>query len=293
MDVQHIGVLHPGAMGISLAATASNSGHKTYWVSHQRSPQTRLRAEKQGLVEVQRIAELCEHCSVIVSVCPPHAALEVAEQVCNCSFKGLYVDVNAISPQHVTQIEQLMSEVGIDFVDGGIIGPPAWSPQTTWLYLSGPSAGQASNCFSGGPLEVEVIGSEIGKASALKMCFAANSKGTTALLCAIMAAAERMGVREELENQWSRNGSDFARSAVNRVRIVTAKAWRFSGEMEEISSTFQAAGLPAGFHLAASDIYQRIARFKDAGDPPPIEEILAALVSVDDQETINTEPSEP
>lgn len=293
MDVQHIGVLHPGAMGISLAATASNSGHKTYWVSHQRSPQTRLRAEKQGLVEVQRIAELCEHCSVIVSVCPPHAALEVAEQVCNCSFKGLYVDVNAISPQHVTQIEQLMSEVGIDFVDGGIIGPPAWSPQTTWLYLSGPSAGQASNCFSGGPLEVEVIGSEIGKASALKMCFAANSKGTTALLCAIMAAAERMGVREELENQWSRNGSDFARSAVNRIRKVTAKAWRFSGEMEEISSTFQAAGLPAGFHLAASDIYQRIARFKDAGDPPPIEEILAALVSVDDQETINTEPSEP
>ena len=293
MDVQHIGVLHPGAMGISLAATASNSGHKTYWVSHQRSPQTRLRAEKQGLVEVQRIAELCEHCSVIVSVCPPHAALEVAEQVCNCSFKGLYVDVNAISPQHVTEIEQLMSEVGIDFVDGGIIGPPAWSPQTTWLYLSGPSAGQASNCFSGGPLEVEVIGSEIGKASALKMCFAANSKGTTALLCAIMAAAERMGVREELENQWSRNGSDFARSAVNRIRIVTAKAWRFSGEMEEISSTFQAAGLPAGFHLAASDIYQRIARFKDAGDPPPIEEILAALVSVDDQETRSTEPSEP
>ena len=293
MDVQHIGVLHPGAMGISLAATASNSGHKTYWVSHQRSPQTRLRAEKQGLVEVQRITELCENCSVIVSVCPPHAALEGAEQVCNSSFKGLYVDVNAISPQHVTQIEQLMSEVGIDFVDGGIIGPPAWSPQTTWLYLSGPSAGQASNCFSGGPLEVEVIGSEIGKASALKMCFAANSKGTTALLCAIMAAAERMGVREELENQWSRNGSDFARSAVNRIRKVTAKAWRFSGEMEEISSTFQAAGLPAGFHLAASDIYQRIARFKDAGDPPPIEEILAALVSVDDQETRSTEPSEP
>ena len=293
MDVQHIGVLHPGAMGISLAATARNSGHKTYWVSHQRSPQTRLRAEKQGLVEVQRIAELCEHCSVIVSVCPPHAALEVAEQMCNCSFKGLYVDVNAISPQHVKQIEQLMSDVGIDFVDGGIIGPPAWSPQTTWLYLSGPSAGQASNCFSGGPLEVEVMGSEIGKASALKMCFAANSKGTTALLCAIMAAAERMGVREELENQWSRNGSDFARSTVNRIRKVTAKAWRFSGEMEEISSTFQAAGLPSGFHLAASDIYQRMARFKDAEDPPPIEEILAALLSVDDQETRSTEPSEP
>ncbi len=293
MDIQHIGFLHPGAMGISLAATARNTGHKTYWASQQRSPDTRLRAQKQGLVEVQRIAELCRHCSVIVSVCPPHAALEVAEQVGTCSFKGLYVDVNAISPQHVKQIEQLLSNGGIDFVDGGIIGPPAWSSQTTWLYLSGPSAGQVSGCFRGGPLEVEVIGSEIGKASALKMCFAANTKGTTALLCAIMAAAERMGVREELENQWSRNGSDFARSTVNRIRKVTAKAWRFSGEMEEISSTFQAAGLPAGFHLAASDIYQRIARFKEAGEPPPIEEILDTLLSIEDQETKRTEPSEP
>ncbi|MGI9535652.1 MAG: DUF1932 domain-containing protein [Desulfocapsaceae bacterium] len=293
MVVQNIGFLHPGEMGISLAATARNSGHKTYWVSHQRSPQTRLRAEKQGLVEVQRLSELCEHCSVIVSVCPPHAALEVAAQVRNCSYKGLYVEVNAISPQHVQQIEQLMSDVGIDFVDGGIIGPPAWSSQTTWLYLSGPSAGQASSCFSGGPLEVEVIGSEIGKASALKMCFAANTKGTTALLCAIMAAAERMGVREELEHQWSRNGSDFSRSTVSRIRKVTAKAWRFSGEMKEISSTFEAAGLPEGFHLAASDIYQRIAGFKDAGEPPSIEEVLDALLSVDDQQTRSTEPSEP
>lgn len=268
MDVQHIGLLHPGAMGISLAATARTTGHTTYWVSHQRSPHTRLRAEKHGLIEVQKIAELCDRCSVIVSVCPPHAATEVAEEVCNCSFKGIYVDVNAISPQRVKQIEQSMSTAGIDLVDGGIIGQPAWKPHRTWLYLSGPSAAQVAQFFSGGPLEVEVIGSEIGKASALKMCFAAHTKGTTALLCTVMAAAEKMGVREELANQWSRNGSDFGRSTVNRIRKVTAKAWRFSGEMGEISSTFHAAGLPEGFHLAASDIYQRIARFKDAEEPP-------------------------
>ena len=292
MDSQHIGVLHPGAMGISLAATAENSGHKTYWVSHQRSLNTRLRAEKHCLVEIQRIEELCDRCSMIVSVCPPHAAMEVAEEVCNCSFKGIYVDVNAISPQRVKQIEQVMTAAGIDFVDGAIIGPPSWSPHTTWLYLSGPSAGQVSRCFSGGPLEIEVIGSEVGKASALKMCFAANTKGTTALLCAIMAAAERMGVRVELENQWSLHGSDFARNTADRIRKVTAKAWRFSGEMEEIASTFRATGLPEGFHLSASDIYRRIARFKDEEETPPLEDILDALLAADEQEEARS-PSEP
>ena len=284
MTIQHIGFLHPGAMGVSLAATALNSGHKTYWASAQLSMNTRFRAAKHGLVEVLNIVALCDRSSVIISVCPPHAATDVAESICNCSFKGIYVDVNAISPQRVAQIEQAMLAAGVDFVDGGIIGPPAWTPDRTWLYLSGPSADKVSRCFSNGPLEVEVMSGEAGRASALKMCFAANSKGSTALLCAIMATADELGVREELETQWSRHGSDFALSTANRIRKATQKAWRFSGEMEEISSTFQSVGLPQGFHLAASDIYQRLAAFKDAEQTPPLDDIIAALLAADQQE---------
>lgn len=279
MDIQHIGFLHPGAMGVSLAAAVTETGHKAYWISEQRSQDTRRRAESHGLIEVLHLKEFCERCSMIVCVCPPHAAMDVAEKICSHSFAGIYVDVNAVSPQRVNQIGQLMRTAGVDFVDGGIIGPPAWTPDTTWLYLSGPAAALAASCFSGGPLGVEVIGSEIGKASALKMCYAANTKGTTALLCAIMAAADRLGVREELENQWSRQGSDFARNTIDQIRKVTAKAWRFSGEMEEISSTFQAAGLPEGFHDAACQIYQRIAGFKDAEEPPALDAVINALLT--------------
>jgi hypothetical protein len=126
-------------------------------------------------------------------------------------------------------------------------------------------------------LETAVIGSEIGKASALKMCYAAYTKGTTALLSAILATAEQFDVRSELENEWSRGGSDFAAQSQNRVRHVTAKAWRFAGEMEEIAATFEAAGLPGGFHLAAHDIYQRLAHFKDAPNLPELAKILTAL----------------
>jgi 3-hydroxyisobutyrate dehydrogenase-like beta-hydroxyacid dehydrogenase len=283
MNKIHIGFLHPGAMGISLAVTAQNTGHTAYWVSADRSSDTQERAEKHSLVETKALYELCDKCSTIISVCPPHAAVMVAEKVLACSFNGVYVDVNAISPQRAKHIAGLMKHAGVKFVDGGIIGGPAWTPGMTWLYLSGPHADQVAECFAEGPLGTEVIGDEIGKASALKICFAANTKGTTALLCAILAAAEKLGVRKELEKQWSRHGSEFAQNTRKRIVNVTAKAWRFAGEMEEIARTFESVGLPGAFHKAAYDIYKRIAKFKGSDTTPPLEDVLDALLNPDEK----------
>ena len=277
MNENHIGILHPGQMGISVAASAQKGGRGVFWASEARSPQTRQRAERFGLQEVSSLAELCQKCGVLISVCPPHAAEDVADQVLAQSFTGLYVDANAISPQRVERIAAAMGTAGVDFVDGGIIGGPAWQPGTTHLYLSGPQAERVAACFSAGPLGVQVIGDEIGRASALKMCYAAYTKGSTALLCTILAAAEALQVRQELENEWLDFGPDFTEQTHNRARRVTAKAWRFAGEMEEIAATFQSVGLPGGFHLAAADIYNRLAGFKGA-ETPELEEVLASLL---------------
>ncbi len=273
-----IGFLHPGAMGISLASSAQNSGHTVYWASAGRSAQTRERADEHNLVEVKSLNELCETCSVIVCVCPPHAAEDVARETIETSFDGLYLDANAIAPQRAKNIDRLMGEAGVKFVDGGIIGGPAWEPGRTWLYLSGEGAERVVDCFSEGPLETSIIGEEIGKASALKMCYAAYTKGTTALLCAILATAEELGVRKDLERQWSRRGSDFADQTAGRVKRATVKAWRFTGEMDEIAATFTEAGVPAGFHEAAGEIFRRLAHFKEEPEQPSLTEVLKALV---------------
>ena len=264
-------------MGIFLAASAKNTGHTVYWVSEGRGRRTYERAAEFSLLDAHTLKELCGTCSIIVSVCPPHAAEEVANQVLATSFGGVYLDANAISPQRAKRIGQAMAEAGVSFVDGGIIGVPAPEPGNTWLYLSGKEADLAASCFTAGPIEPIVIGESIGKASSLKMCFAAYTKRTTALLCAILATAETLGVREDLERQWSRDGSGFAEQTKERVRQVTAKAWRFTGEMEEIAATFKEAGVPGDFHAAAAMIYRRIAHFKDAMETPSLEEVLAAL----------------
>ena len=264
-------------MGVSVAASARNGGHDVYWASQGRSSQTRARAEAAGLHDLGDVARLCERCSVIVSVCPPHAAEEVADEVLHQGYAGLYLDANAIAPGRALRMAHSMAAAGIAFVDGGIIGGPAWEAGRTWLYLSGQEAPAAAALFSAGPLETEVIGDQVGKASALKMCFAANTKGTTALLCAMLAAAESLGVREELERQWSRYESGFAEEAAARARRVTAKAWRFAGEMDEIAQTFEEAGLPGDFHDAAAVLYRRMAHFKEAASTPSLEAVLAAL----------------
>ena len=273
-----IGILHPGEMGVSIAASAVNNGHEVRWVSENRSDKTRRRAEKYNLIEVESMKRLCDTVEIIFSVCPPHAAEDVAKSVIDCGFKGYYLDANAISPQRAKRIGELLSANNIQFIDGGIIGGPAWTPKETVLYLSGKDAKVIADCFSNGPLETRIIGDEIGKASALKMCYAAYSKGTTALLSAILATAESLGVRDELYKQWDMDDSNFSEQANRRATRVTAKAWRFEGEMREIASTFEEAGLPSGFHKAAAEVYRRIAGFKDAAESPKLEEALEALL---------------
>lgn len=274
--MKRIGLMHPGAMGASVGAAARRNQHTVLWASMGRSEDTIARAQRANLEAVGSVAELVKASEIVLSVCPPHAAADVAREVVGLGFTGLYVDCNAVSPDRSRAIQQLVESAGADYVDGGIIGGPAWTPEAgTHLYLSGPRAEEVAACFAGSPLTTPVISERIGAASAIKMGYAAYTKGTTALLTAILGMVEKEGVRADLARQW---GDDFTAQTIRRVRANTAKAWRFEGEMYEIAETFRGAGLPGGFHQAAAEVYKRLAGFKDQTEPPPIESVLEMLL---------------
>jgi 3-hydroxyisobutyrate dehydrogenase-like beta-hydroxyacid dehydrogenase len=253
-------------MGVVVAETVRNSGHDVLWASAGRSDETRRRAEAAGLADAGSVGRLCEMCAVIVSVCPPEFAEPVAREVAACTFGGLYLDLNAISPERARRIASLVAAGGGSFLDGSIIGMPARTRGQTWIYVSGDSASAAARFFLGGPLEFEVLGDYVGQASALKMCFAAHSKGTTALQTAVLAAADALGVQDALNRQWARSGPNFER-VVAGIRTAAPKAWRFTGEMQEIGDTFDEAGVPRGFPAAAEKVYERVRDFKGTGQP--------------------------
>jgi len=263
-----IGIIHPGAMGSSLGAALSAGGHTPHWASDGRSQATRTRAGGDGLVDVGTLRALTNTCDIIISVCPPAEAVNVAESVAALSFTGMYLDANAVSPATARTIAGRVESAGATFVDGGIIGPPARHAGLTVLYLSG----EAARCdaiaarFEGSPLATHLVGAEPGAASAVKMAFAAWTKGTSALLLAVRALAEAEGVTEGLDHAWSVLTPELIDRFPATVRGTAPKAWRFAGEMREIASTFDHAGLPGGFHEAAAEIYEALSDLRDYPD---------------------------
>lgn len=272
-----VGLLHPGAMGVTIGAAALVDGSPVGWASDGRSEATRARATAHPFEDLKSVEALVAWSDVILSVCPPHAALELARSVADAGFSGIYVDANAVSPATARAVQAVVEAAGASFVDGGIIGPPAEKAGTTRLYLSGSQASQIALCFDRSPLHAIAIGEQAGAASALKMCYAAYTKGSSALLLAICALANAEGVDDALRQEWEISQQGLANRAVGAARGSAPKAWRFEGEMREIAATFEAAGLPGGFHHGAAELYHALAGFKDS-EAPTLDEVVAALL---------------
>lgn len=265
-------LLHPGEMGASIGAALRGNDHPVRWVARSRSDATRQRAEAADLTPTGTLEEALANAEHVMSVCPPDAALDVARNVRDAGFRGIYVDANAVSPA----TSRCLSEIaGRDFVDGGIIGPPAWRPSATRLYLSGEHASRVAAWFEGSLVDARVVECS---ASALKMCYAAYTKGTSALVLAIRALAASQGVEDALLSEWDISQPGLASRSDAAARGTSRKAWRFEGEMQEIAATFADAALPSGFHAAASDIYRRMRDLKTVEDAD-IELVIATLLA--------------
>src|SRR5215475_8003108 len=222
-------------MGAAVGGCLSRRGLTVLWASAGRSAATADRAAAAGLRDVGSVGEMSGQADVILSVCPPLAALEVARSVAGIVTAG-----------------------GGRYVDGGIIGAPPRSVGDSRLYLSGLWAGEISDLFTDTPLDAQVIGGEIGQASAVKMAYAAWTKGTAALILAIRALARAEGVEQTLIAEWQQSQPALTARPHAAARSALQKGWRWVAEMEEIAATMAAAGLPPGFHQAAAAIYASV-----------------------------------
>ena len=264
-----IGLLHPGEMGAAVGKALRDRGHTVLWASTGRSARTAARAEDAGLEDVGTVIELSRVSTVILSICPPHAALGVARSV--GWFEGLYIDANAVSPSTAREIATLVSH----FVDGGIVGSPPREAGSTRLYLSGSSAEEAAALFEGTTLDARVVSTEPGAASAVKMAYAAWTKGTAGMLLAIRALARAESVESALLDEWRLSQPELLDRSASAARSAGRKGWRWVAEMEEIAASFESADLPDGFHLAAAEVFRRVPLLDDAS----LDDVLGALAT--------------
>ena len=272
MPQKTIALLHPGEMGAALGACLIAAGHRVVWASSGRSAATRARAAAAGLEDQVSLARAVGAADIVLSVCPPHGALDLADEVAAAGFDGLYIDANAIAPATAREVGEIIEAVQARFVDGAIIGPPPLKAGLTRLYFSGEQAKHVSALFNRSHAIAGAIKGPVGAASALKVCYAAWNKGSIALLASVRTLAQAEGVDDELLAEWEISQPDLPQRS-EAITTQARKAWRWIAEMEEIAASFEAAGLPPGFHLAAAEVYRRLAQFKDAATPPHMKAI--------------------
>ncbi|WP_435271297.1 DUF1932 domain-containing protein [Streptomyces sp. 1222.5] len=263
MDQPTVGILHPGSMGAAVAGCATANAAAVLWCEAGRSATSAARAAEFGLTPVSALPELLDRSDIVISLCPPAAAEELASDIAEHAFTGLYVEANAINPERAQRITELL-EPGATVVDGGVVGSPPVGGKTPTLYLSGPAAAteRIEELFAGTAVRTAVLGTEVGKASALKLSYASFQKTSRVLVALAIGMAREHGVDQELIKVAAKRTDSYL-SEPQYVAKTAARAWRWGPELEEAADALEAAGLPPEMLRAAAST---LARWNDAKD---------------------------
>jgi 3-hydroxyisobutyrate dehydrogenase-like beta-hydroxyacid dehydrogenase len=263
MKITNVGVVSPGDMGQAIAGRLKESGLNVFAALDGRSERTKTLAKAAGLQDLGSMEKLVSTCELVISVINPGEALNVAREVAGAMKKTgrriVFADLNAVSPQTARDADSLIRAAGGLFIDGGIIGPPPRSEKDKpRIYVSGPDAALFDQ-IKHPNLEIRVLSERIGDASGVKMCYAAMTKGTGALVVELLVAARRLGVDQALEKELRESRSDVLDWQLRNIAIMPPKAYRWVPEMEEIAKTFSEVGMTRRIFEGAHDMYEMIA----------------------------------
>ena len=255
-----IGLMSPGDMGHRVGGEIRKQGFRVVTSTTGRSALTQTRAERAGLDDVGSLAKIVEASDVILSIMPPESAEEFAKQVAaEVKKQGkspIFVDCNAISPVTMKRIDAIIRGAGAKCMDAGIVGSPPGSGRIApKIYVSGPHA-DALKFFTCDTMTMMDMGPEIGRASALKMCYAGLTKGTNALRTAVLLSGEMLGVGPELKRALADSQKQQWEQINAAVPFLACDAGRWSGEMEQIAETFASAGVTDKIHKGAAELFR-------------------------------------
>ncbi|MFC8337573.1 DUF1932 domain-containing protein [Streptomyces rubiginosohelvolus] len=271
-----VGVLHPGSMGAAVAAQARQGGAEVLWCPTGRSPATQDRAARHGLDAAADLAELTERADIILSICPPAHAEDVATEVSAHPFAGIYVDANAIAPATMARVSAILLSTGATVVDASVIGSPPSASKSARLYLSGPGEALVSvaTVFDGTAVRPLPLAGGIGRASALKLSYSSYQKASRVLAAVSYALARDYGVEDALLDIAEGRSTSYL-AETQYTPKVAARAWRWGPEMSEVASALREVGLPTDMAEAAASVMSRWDGFKD--EPPGFPEALQQL----------------
>lgn len=282
-----VALLSPGDMGHAVGRVLTENGIRVITDLSKRSPRTKSLAGAAGIHDVGSLTAVVENAQIIMAILVPAQALqlatEVAQAISNTNADLIYVDCNAVAPATTAEINQVITAAGVHFVDASIIGPPPSKPNSTRFYASGPKI-ETFALLNNYGLSVISLGNEIGRASAIKMCYAALTKGLSALSTELLTAAKVLGVDEALAAEFQQSQAALYQRMEKGLPHMPPKSRRWIGEMDEIAKTFGDVGLTPKILEGAAEIYRLVGETEmadrnpeDSVPPPTLNELTQGL----------------
>src|SRR5712691_3237951 len=255
-----IGLIAQGMMGSGVGRRLRESGAEVRTLLSGRSPASAERAEAAGMVAAANERELLSGADFFLSILPPGEAEPLARRLAPAltalERKPVYIDCNAVSPQSVIRIGEILAPTGAHFIDAGIIGgPPQPGKKGPSIYASGEHVREALPLRDWG-IDLRAVDGPIGAASGGKMSYAGITKGTTAIAAAMLLGAARFGCAEALIAELSDSQPQMLARMRSNIPGMYDKAYRWVAEMEEISDFLEE-------NPASHDIYGAVARLYD------------------------------
>jgi len=271
MVVKTVAILSPGDMGHAVGRALGEHGLDGITCLKGRSERTRQLAQKGNFRDVPSLEEMVRQADLILSILVPSEAVSVARRVADAlratGADTPFADCNAVSPQTTEMMNGIITNAGGRFIDAGIIGGPPGRGTPPRFYVSGEHAAIMSE-LNGKGIDVRPIGDVIGRASGIKMCYAALTKGTSALQIALLMAAESLGLSDELRQEFKSSQPDALKRMESGLPGLPANAHRWIGEMEEIAATFDAVGVTPYFHKGAAEVFRLLSKTPFADETP-------------------------
>lgn len=274
-----VAIIAAGNMGAAVGRRLHENGCRVQTVLEGRSAASAERAKQAGLEPIGW--EDVGRAEIVLSILPPDQAVGLAERLApilrQADPKPLYADCNAVSPATAKRLGGILAPTGCAYVDAGIIGPPPAPGKRTVIYAAGPPAARLAALRDHG-LDVRLVDGEIGAASALKMSYAGIGKGLQALASAMSLAASRAQAADGLAQELSESQPELLAWLRRALPGMYNKAYRWAGEMEEIS---EFAGEDAGaakIYAGMAELYRRLAQ-DQAGERREIGQIERFLAS--------------
>ena len=251
MDPRKIGFLGFGEVGSCFARDLTRAGalvraYDKYWNTDSMGPRIRQRGTEAGVVLAESPEALLHWGDVFISVTSPVVALETARTVEADLREGqVYADFNSATPRVKQEIARVVGSRGCAFVDGGILGSPRMEGHRVPIVVSGSQAAALASMLNGYGMQITVIGSEPGQASALKVIRSIFTKGLESVLLECLVAAQAFGIRKPiLTSVIAFLESHPAAPLLNMLMTTHAvHAHRRAGEMAGVLDLLTEAGI--------------------------------------------------